>query len=153
TFRFAFEHSSQDNRNQGVGQYDFQERAFSTTNHDSELRFQVVGPIGRRTFANTRLAVNWVDTAAHSALEAQTIRIADAATRGGAQRTGGRHPRDVEFGSDIDYVRGINSVRAGVLMDGGHYRADDNTNYLGTYFFTSNDAFVAGLPSTYTRRI
>jgi len=153
TFRFAFEHSSQDNRNQGVGQYDFQERAYSTTASDSELRFQVVGQIGRRMFANTRLQVQWADTAAHSAVEAETIRIADSATRGGAQRAGGRHPRDLEFGSDIDYVKGIHSVRGGVLMEGGHYRTDDSTNYLGTYFFTSNDAFVAGLPSTYTRRI
>ena len=104
-------------------------------------------------FANTRLQVQWQDTASHSVVEAPTIRVNDAFTSGGAQIAGGRHPRDVEFASDLDYIRGIHTVRAGTLIDSGSFRADDSTNYLGTYTFTSLAAFNAGQPATYTRRI
>ena len=55
--------------------------------------------------------------------------------------------------SDLDYVRGINSWRAGIQLDGGRSRSDDSTNYLGTYTFASLEAYEAGRPTTYTRRI
>jgi hypothetical protein len=50
-------------------------------------------------------------------------------------------------------VRGTHSVRTGVVFAGGSYRSDDSANYLGTYTFESLDAFDAGLPRSFTRRI
>jgi hypothetical protein len=44
-------------------------------------------------------------------------------------------------------------VRMGVLLDGGWYHSDDATNYLGTYTFESLEAFEAGRPRSYTRRL
>ena len=41
----------------------------------------------------------------------------------------------------------------GVLLDGGWYHSDDASNYLGTYTFESLEAFDAGRPRSYTRRI
>ena len=38
-------------------------------------------------------------------------------------------------------------------MTGGHYRLDSATNRLGTYTFSSVDAFYAGTAATYTQRI
>ena len=104
-------------------------------------------------FANTRLQVQWTDTSSHATLEAPTVRVNDAFTIGGAQIAGGRHPRDAEIASDIDYVRVMHTVRGGVLFNGGRYRSDDSTNYLGTYTFTSLAAFEAAQPAIYTRRI
>ena len=40
----------------------------------------------------------------------------------------------------------------GVLLDGGWYHSDDETNYLGTYTFENLEAFEAGRPRSYTRR-
>ena len=153
TLRFSYDGSKTTRKNLGVGGYDLAERAFSTNSSDHELRLQVVGPLGRRTFANTRVQLSWQHSASRATLEAPTIRVNDAATRGGAQVRGGRHPKDLELASDVDYIRGINTVRVGLLVDGGRYRSDDASNYLGTYTFTSNEALVAGLPALYTRRI
>ena len=50
-------------------------------------------------------------------------------------------------------MRGIHSVRTGILVDTGWHLSDDRSNYLGTYTFESLDAYEAGTPRSYTRRI
>ena len=55
------------------------------------------------------------------------------------------------FASDIDYVRGIHSWRGGLQIDADWFRATLQINYLGTYTFSSLDAYEAGTPILYTR--
>ena len=153
TLRLSYDQGSNTQENLGVGGSDLTERAYSTTSQDHELRTQVVGPLGRRMFANTRLQLEWQDSESVSAIDAQTIVVNGAFTRGGAQVSGGRHPRIFEAASDVDYVRGLHTVRTGFLAAGGNYRSDNATNRLGTYTFSSLDAFNAGTPATYTQRI
>ena len=112
-----------------------------------------MGPLGRRFFINTRLNVGWSDSERQSVVETPTVRVLDAQTLGGAQKSGGRHSRDVNFATDLDYVRGIHSVRVGTAIDANWFRSDESDNYLGTYTFESLDAFDAGRPRSYTRRI
>jgi hypothetical protein len=151
--RSSYEQSATTRSNLGIGGFDLAERAYATTAQSRQLRVQEAGPFGRRFYANSRLQLRTSDTGSHSVLEAPTVRVLDGVTTGGAQVTGGRHQREIELASDIDYLRGIHSVRTGVLVDGGSYRSDDSTNYLGTYVFTSQAALAAGTPSLFTRRI
>ena len=153
TIRLGFNASKTDNGNQGIGAYDLAERAFSTENQNFGIRFQEAGPLGRRFFINTRFQLNASDSSASSLTNAPTIRVLDAFTSGGAQQTGGTHNKNFTLASDLDYVRGINSWRAGIQLDGIHYSTDSNSNYLGTYTFASLDAFNAGTPENYTRRL
>ena len=153
TLRVGFGRSTGHFRNQGVGGYNLVERAYSNDSATTILRVQEAGPIGRRFFINTRLMMNWNDSSALSSLEAPTIIVNDAFTSGGAQRAGGGHTRTFSLQSDLDYVRGIHSWRTGISLDGGQYRSDNATNYLGTYTFASLAAFEAGLPRTFTQRI
>ncbi len=126
------------------------ERAYGTEDTSQTFRIQEAGPLGRRFFINTRLNVNWLHNEQHAALEAPTIRVNDAFTSGGAQTAGGRDSKLVNFASDLDYVRGIHSVRGGVTLEGGWSRSDLTSNYLGTYTFDSLAAFEAGQPTSYT---
>lgn len=144
-------HNSQGNL--GVGAYDLPERAYSTDQNAQSVRLQEAGPLGRRFFTNTRLAITRSNTDSQSALEAPTIIVTDAFTSGGQQATGGTRSTAATLMSDLDYVRGINSFRTGIQLDGGHYHSDANSNYLGTYTFDSLAAYQAGLPSAYTRRV
>ena len=57
------------------------------------------------------------------------------------------------YASDLDYVRGRHSFRVGLQVDGGRYRTDTSTNYLGTYTFESLEAFNEGRPRSYTQRV
>jgi hypothetical protein len=151
--RARFDRDRTTTRNLGVGGYNLFSRAYDTRTSGSILRLSENGPLGRRMFTETRLQVKWSGTTARSVVEAPTVRVADAFTSGGAQQQGGQHATEIEFASDLDYVRGPHSWRTGALVEGGRYRADDMTNYLGTYTFASLADFAAGRPAAYSRRL
>jgi hypothetical protein len=140
-------------RNQGVGGFDLAERAYASETADTMFRISENGPLGRRFFSESRLQLRWTSSQARSAIEAPTIRVLDAFTSGGAQRRGGGRTLEFEAATDLDYVRGAHSMRAGILAEGGRFRSDDMSNYLGTYTFANLDDYEAGRPATYTRRI
>ena len=153
TLRVQYSYNTNEQQNLGIGGYDQIERSYSNTDRSHFVRIQEAGPLGRRFFTNTRVQINWSDTDSQSSTQVPTIRVNDAFTSGGAQVGGGRHTRGVTLASDLDYVRGIHSVRTGIVLDAGWKRSDDAVNYLGTYVFENLDAFNAGIPKTYTRRI
>jgi hypothetical protein len=151
--RASYQRTAADRGNLGVGSYDLTERAYSNSMSENMIRISENGPLGRQQFLESRLQVRWTDSDDRSSVELPTVRVLDAFTRGGAQRSGGRRNIDIEAASDLDFVRGSHSYRVGVLFEGGDYRTDENINYLGTYTFASLDEFDAGRPLSYTRRV
>ncbi|MBE3095501.1 MAG: TonB-dependent receptor, partial [Planctomycetes bacterium] len=151
--RLSFQRSSAVRRNQGVGGYDLPERGYRSDSADNLVRVSENGPLGRRFFTDSRLQVHWFGSESRSATEAQTLRVLDAFTSGGAQVSGGTHALEFELASDLDYVRGKHSWRTGFLLEGGRYRSDDTSNYLGTFTFSSTADYLAGRPATYSRRV
>ena len=137
----------------GIGGYELPERAYSAEDSQFGVFLQQNGPLGRRFVLNTRLSIFGSDSVARSAVEEPTIIVNDAFTSGGAQRRGGTHARNYWFNSDLDYVRGIHSMRTGIEVQASTYDTDSDTNYLGTYVFESLDAFDARTPRSYTRRL
>jgi hypothetical protein len=133
--------------------WDEESRAFSTENTNGAIRGQQIGPLGRRAFLRTRMQYSWSDSDSQAAVDAPTVRVIDAFTRGGAQVSGGQHSRTFIFGADLDYVRGIHTWRTGLQVDAARWRSNESSNYLGTYTFESLDAFLLGLPRSYTHRI
>ena len=153
TLRIGYNQEDSVERNLGIGAFALPEHAHTNEEHGRTLRIQEAGPLGRRFFTNTRLSFSMNDTSSRSALETPTIRVNDAFTSGGAQVAGGRRTRTFNLASDLDYVRGMHSVRTGIVLSGGSYRSNDTSNYLGTYTFESLAAYEAGTPRSYTRRI
>lgn len=153
TLRVYYSQSNSEGTNNGIGLFDSVERAYTSTNSFKSLRGQEAGPLGRRFVTNTKFAITWSESEITSASDAMTIRVIDEFTSGGAQRRGGRRTTDYMLQSDLDYVRGIHTWRVGILINGGSYRSDDSSNYTGTYTFESMEAYNAGRPRSYTRRI
>ncbi len=153
TLRIGYSSNLSNADNLGIGDYNEEQRAYSTDDRVHNIRAQHIGPLGRRAFTRSRLQVRWSNSESRSAVELPTIRVNDAFTRGGAQVGGGQRLFGYTLGSDVDYVRGKHSLRTGVVFDGGSIRADDTSNYLGTYTFESLDAYLAGRPRSFTRRI
>lgn len=151
--RFSFQSSSMARDNLGVGAFDLPERAYSTDSSDGFFRVSENGPLGRRFFTESRFQAHWFGADSRSNLEAPTIQVLGAFTSGGAQQSGGSNATEFEAATDLDYVRGKHSMRTGVLLEGGRYRSDQMSNYLGTFTFSSNTAYLEGLPALYTRRI
>jgi hypothetical protein len=153
TLRANVIRSTSTSSNLGVGDYNLPERGYSRDTTDTTFRLSENGPLGRRFFSESRLQVRRSTNESTSAVEAPTLRVLEAFTSGGAQQQGGRRSIDVELSTDLDYVRGNHSFRTGVLVEGGRYTSDDSSNYLGTYTFASLDAYLAGQPTTFTRRV
>ena len=135
--RVGYSQNRSSRSNLGVGGFDLAERAYSSESRGNQLRMQEAGPVGKNAYLNTRLQLRFNENSSVSQLEAPTVRILDAVTSGGAQVKGGRNQKDIELSSDFNYVRGIHTMRTGILLEGRRYRADDATNYLGTYTFSS----------------
>jgi hypothetical protein len=152
TLRVRFSHDEFTSKNIGVGGWDVLERGYSSADKNNTVQIQEAGPLGRRFFINTRASINMSNSNAHSLFEAPTIRVIEGFTSGGRQQTGGSRSKNINLQSDVDYVRGIHSVRTGLQLEGGSYRSNDSQNYLGTYTFESIDAFLAGRPRSYTIR-
>lgn len=153
TLRVYYNQFGSDDSNNGVGQYDLLERAFSQKTRFHSVRGQEAGPLGRRFVTNTKFAYSWSDATIDSVSDATTVRVIEAFTSGGAQRRGGRRTKELMLQSDLDYVRGMHTVRVGVLVNGGKYFTDDSSNYNGTYTFESLEAYAAGQARTFSRRI
>jgi hypothetical protein len=153
TLRFGYSQQNNRRSNQGIGAYDLPERAFSSDNNRYTFRALEAGPIGRRTFINTRLTMTWMNFGNESSVQAPTIIVQDSFNSGGAQQAGRVNGKNLMFASDIDHVRGIHSWRGGVQVYADWYRADLRNNYLGTYVFSSLAAFEAGTPLLYTRSV
>jgi len=139
--------------NMGVGNYNLPDRAYSQGERMFDLRVQEAGPIGRRTFLNTRLSWRQGKIEMESATDTPTIVVQDAFTSGSAQNEQFVDLTQGTFASDLDHVRGIHSWRVGVQVDGTWFSATSRFNYLGTYTFSSVDDYLAGRPLLYTRSL
>ena len=151
--RVGYSRNASARRNLGIGGFDLAERAYASDSRNQQLRMQETGPIGRNAFLNTRLQLRANRSDSRSAVEAPTIRVLDGVTRGGAQVAGGTNQKELELSSDLNYVRGIHTMRTGIQLEGRHYRTDSASNYLGTFTFSSTDDFLIGKARNYTRRI
>jgi hypothetical protein len=153
TLRVYFSQSSNTDRLIGVGGFSGITRGYTQKSNFYSVRGQEAGPLGRRFVTNTKFSINWSDSKATSASDALAIVVNDAFTTGGAQRRGGRYTKEFLLQSDLDYVRGMHTVRTGILTQGGNYRTDDASNYTGTYVFDSLESYQLNKPRSFTKRV
>ncbi|HKH70669.1 MAG TPA: TonB-dependent receptor, partial [Vicinamibacterales bacterium] len=153
TLRANLQQNSNENHNLGVGGYELDDRAYSRAADETILRLSESGPWSRNVFGESRLQMRRQVSDSLSAVEAQTLRVLDTFTTGGAQQAGGRNSTDIEWATNVDWAHGRHAIRFGTLIEGGWYRSDNRTNYLGTYTFASQADYDAGRPQTYTQRL
>ena len=153
TLRGYVQQNGNQQQNLGVGGFDLDDRAYSRTTDDTIVRLSESGPWTKSIFGESRLQVRHQDSRSTSVTEAQTLRILDTVTTGGAQQAGGRNSTDIEWATNVDWAKGRHAIRFGSLVEGGWYTSDNQTNYLGTFTFTSPADYEAGRPATYTQRL
>src|SRR5688500_17593927 len=86
TVRFMYSQNRIALENLGIGAYDEIERGWGGRQLQNIVRIQHAGPLGRRAYVNSRVAWSQLDLDLHSNTEAQTIRVLDSFTSGGAQQ-------------------------------------------------------------------
>jgi Carboxypeptidase regulatory-like domain len=150
--RANYQRNGTSSSNLGVGDFDLPSRAYSRDTTEDIFRISQSGPVGRDFFNETRFQVRRQSSVSQSLTDAPALLVLDAFNAGGAQVTGGRDGTDFEVATDLDYVKGRHSARAGFLFEGGRYRSDDARNMGGTFTFASLANYEAGMPTTYTQR-
>ena len=152
--QLEYQRRQNDRDNLGVGDFNLPERAFSTDNSTDTFRVRSTSVIGKNVFSELRFSLidSTLSTTSMSTLPA--ILVNDAFNAGGAGQMGDRHAREIEVAQNFDFTIGRkHSMRAGVLFETGWWDSDQRSNAYGTYTFTSNEAFEAGTPATYSIRI
>jgi hypothetical protein len=151
TVRFMFAQNRIALENLGIGAFDELERGWGGRQLQNIVRIQHAGPLGRRAYLNSRVAFSQLDLDLHSNTEAQTIRVLDSFTSGGAQQRQDMRYDWLQMMADVDYVRGVHSFRFGNDLWFQRVRNIQENNYLGTYTFSSLADYEAGRPSIYNQ--
>src|SRR5205807_2534855 len=81
------------------------------------------------------------------------VLVLNAFNAGGAQISGMLTSEAVEIADNLDIAAGRHAIRAGFLLEAGHYVNDQVRNASGTFTFASLDAYAAGRPTTFTQNI
>lgn len=154
TLRMSYDRNTASRSNLGVGETDLPERAYSSERVGHRVRLSNFGTYSKKYLNETRFQASWDETDQYSLSNAQTIRIQDSATLGGAQVQGGSRSWEIEVANNLDIPLGKkHNIRTGFEIETGNYRSDSVRNTAGTFSFPSLEAYYAGLPNNYTQRI
>lgn len=139
-------------QNMGVGGFTEEVRAFSQERDETTFRISESGSIGRY---RNELRLEFVDEDLQysSATEGLTINVLDNFNIGGAQRSGGIRTRELELADNFDFTIGKkHSMRTGIEMEYSRLSADELTNNIGTFTFSTADDFYANRPRQFRKR-
>jgi hypothetical protein len=153
SIRAEYSRRTQDRDNQGVGDYDLQERAWSSDSTTDTLRVRNTRTIGKKVFSELKFEFVQSSSENTSFSTAPTLRVLEAFTGGGAGQTGVREGRQFTIDQSLDFTIRKHALRAGVLFEAGSWDSTQQTNANGTFTFSSLADFQAGLARTYQRRV
>lgn len=153
TLRLEFRNTDGSNRNQGVGNFSLPERAFTSDRAEQQLRVTLQSTIGRGALNQLHLQVNRQDNSQVADSSAPSIIVQDAFSSGGAGVSNSTLNKTWDLYDDFDFTVKKHAMRVGTWLSGGNFQQADARNANGTFTFGSLQAFLAGLPTTYTQRL
>jgi len=141
TLVVRYMHSRTDNRNQGIGGFSLDSRAYDVRDRDHSIQITETNVLSTRTINETRfqfLRSNTVQTGDNTV---PTIQVLDAFTGGGAQigRTSNEQNR-WEFQNLTTHTRGTHAIKFGGRIRGSSLSDFSPQNYGGTYTFAGGPA-------------
>jgi hypothetical protein len=148
---YAYEH--QDRGDLGIGALDLPERAYSTRRSVHSLRVSETGSLALGVVNELLLEVRHSADRQTPVSTVPAVNVLGAFRGGGAQRRGSLSQLDVELADNLDVSLGRHALRAGFMLETGRHRDDTTLNEQGTFTFSSLDAFAAGRPTSFSRRI
>ncbi len=152
TARVEYQRNASRRDNNGVGNFDFPERGYTTDSAEHILRFADSGTVGKKLFNEVRFQALWQGVEIDSLSSATTIQVLNAFNRGGAQINSSRRAREFEFADNLDLPFKKHTIRTGFQLEASNYNSSELRNQNGAFIFSSLDAYRAGRPTTYTQR-
>jgi len=153
TLRMEYRREQGSRENQGVGDFNLLEHAFTRTNTQHRLRTSLQGLFAGKILNESRVQMTVSESESVSLSSAPTIRVIDAFTSGGSGVSNRNTTKTLQFANDTDFTLGLHVLRAGALLDVANFKEFDARNAAGTFTFGSLEAFNAGRPDTFTQRL
>jgi Carboxypeptidase regulatory-like domain len=152
TSRVEYQRNATRRDNNGVGNFDLQERGYTTDSAERVIRFADSGAVGKKLFNEVRFQAIWQDVDVSSLSDATTIQVLGAFNSGGAQIASSRRSRELELADNLDLPFKKHGMRAGFQLEALSYDSTDLRNQNGAFIFSGLEAFRAGRPTTFKRR-
>jgi hypothetical protein len=153
TLRLEYRTGEDERRNLGVGDFNLLERAYARSSSEQRVRGSIQTVLGRTNLHDLRVQFNARESISESASEAVSVIVIDAFSRGGAGVSSRGTTRSLEVSDNYDFAIGRHSMRVGALFEADNFENFDARNAAGTFTFASLDAFLAGVPNTFTQRL
>lgn len=151
--RAEYSRREQNRRNLGVGDFELMDRAYSVDTVVDALRIRNTRTIGKSLFSELRFEATQSTNTTTSVSNAPAVRVLEQFSSGGAGQTGTREGRQFTVAQNFDFSVARHMFRAGLLVEGGWWDSNQQQNANGTFTFSSMDDYLAGRPSTFTRRV
>src|SRR5262245_45777332 len=150
TLNFNIEWASNTRSNQGVGQFSLPERASSSAQKQYGFQFRDTAILSPRFIHETRFEITENRNTTTPFTQARSINVLDAFSAGGAQNTSETNNKSYLFGNALIFNSKGFTLKVGTEGDYYRNRAFNQSNFLGTYTFSSLDAYLAGAPTTFS---
>src|SRR5438128_2259176 len=136
-------------KNQGVGEFALPERAYTSNSANWNVEVVQFSSLSPQTIFETRFKVTGSDDETKPFSEALRINVLDAFSSGGAQNKSEITRRDFDFSNLYTRLGEKVTVRAGTQ---GRYRASQSftqSDFGGTFTFSTLESYLAGRPLNY----
>ena len=150
TLNFNLDYGSNTRSNVGIGQFSLPETASSSTQRQYGLHLRETAVLSMRFVNETRFEITQQHNTTNPITQAGAINVLDAFSAGGSQNVTDTTNRSFLFGDTLIFNNKGFTLKAGMQGDYYRNRAYNATNFLGTYTFSSLDAYLAGKPTTFT---
>jgi hypothetical protein len=154
TLRLSYQRSQSEGRNQGLGQFDYVERARISESNGNMFRAQIQGIVGKSSLNEIRFQFNRNTSATSSLTQGPTIIVQDAFNAGSAGVNSNSLSQTFELADNFDFTPHRNhQVRVGLLLEGGTYEFFDQTNPEGRTVYASIDDYRIDRRLQFTQRL
>jgi hypothetical protein len=150
TLNFNFEYGSNSRSNQGVGQFSLKERASNSEGKQVGFQFRETAVLSTRFVHETRFEFTQNHNTTNPVTQERAINVLDAFSSGGSQNVTDTTNRSFLFGNSLIFNSKSFTLKTGTQGDYYRNRVYNANNFLGTYTFSSLDAYLAGTPTTFT---
>jgi hypothetical protein len=153
TLRLDYRTGEDERRNLGVGDFSLLERAYARSSSEQRVRGSIQTVLGPASLHELRVQFNARESVSESASQDVSIVVIDAFSRGGAGVSSRGKTRNLEVSDNYDFAVGRHNMRVGALFEADNFNNFDARNAAGTFTFGSLEAFLAGVPNTFTQRL
>ncbi len=150
TLNFNIEVASNTRSNQGVGQFSLPERASNSTGKQLGFQFRDTQIFSTRFLNETRFEITQNHNTTNPLTQSRAINVLDAFSAGGSQNVSDTTNKSFLFGDTLSFNRKGLTLKTGIQGDYYRDRVYNTNNFLGTFTFSSLDAYLTGKPTTFS---